>query len=50
METIYEAITCSQLNNSGDLDGKSSRGSSDKWLNSVYISKVELKEFPDRLK
>lgn len=47
METIYEAIEISQLSISGDLDGKSSSGSSNKWLNSVYISKVESKKFPD---
>ena len=50
METTYEAIIFSRLNNSGDLDGKNSRGSSEKQLNSVYISKVESNEYPDRLK
>lgn len=49
METIYETIAISQLSNSGDLDRKISSGSGGKWFNSVYISNVESKEFPDRL-
>lgn len=41
---MHEVITISQLSISGDLAGESSRESGEKWLNSVYISKIESKE------